>query len=163
MAKYTPLNPGKFQKSKPWGYFPEEVDKRILQYEEMLRRMNDKLAERNHVEIILKKENERLKEELRKMHLQMSSLELPETDDVVAQAVLTEFKNYKCSPQTQQDMHEDADGENSGIPVDGDMCDSDVGDSIQQEDFGINSLNQYKNGNHCKNDNGDEPEFTIVK
>ena len=83
-----------FRLSKPWGYYPPAVEEKIKQYEEALRNMNDKNQELTQVILSQQQNIEKLQEELREMHLEMSNLELPEIDDMIEHCVLDDFKNY---------------------------------------------------------------------
>lgn len=94
-----------FPISKPWGYYPDAVNKKIVNYENALRNINGQLSKertsfslaKNDYEQQLKEKDdeiERLKQELWNMNLQMSKLELPEADYGVSYAVLDEFKSY---------------------------------------------------------------------
>lgn len=83
-----------FRKSKPWGYYPPAVEEKIAQYEETIRNMSEKFLEQRQLNLNLKQKVEQLQDELREMHLQMSSLELPEAVEAVEHFVLDDFKNY---------------------------------------------------------------------
>lgn len=83
-----------FPKSKPWGYYPPAVEERIGQYENTIREMNDKYLEERQKSLALMQKIEHLQDELREMHLQMHSLELPEASEAVEHFVLDDFKNY---------------------------------------------------------------------
>ena len=107
-----------FPISRPWGYYPDDVHKKILSYENALKLLNQSITKERTAfstykataekeleekdEIIQQKDNiiESLKEELRQMHLQMSNIELPEADYGVSYAVLDQFKNYNNGVQT---------------------------------------------------------------
>lgn len=106
-----------FPISKPWGYYPDAVNKKIVNYENALRSINGKLSQertsfsmaKNEYEEKLKEKDqeiERLKQELWNMNLQMSKLELPEADYGVSYAVLDEFKNYN-SRQNEHNVVKD--------------------------------------------------------
>lgn len=83
-----------FRKSKPWGYNPPDVESKIDEYEKALRETNQALTEERRKNSLKDQEIMRLQEELRSMHIQMSSLELPDADDYVERMVLEEFKEY---------------------------------------------------------------------
>lgn len=83
-----------FPKSKPWGYHPEAVEKKINEYEVALGMVNNKLAEQVQVNTSLLAKIEKLENELREMHFQMSSLELPEVEEAVGHMVLDEFRHF---------------------------------------------------------------------
>ncbi len=83
-----------FPKSKPWGYHPEAVEKKISEYEAALGMVNNKLAEQVQVNTSLLAKIEKLENELREMHFQMSSLELPEVEEAVGHMVLDEFRHF---------------------------------------------------------------------
>ena len=83
-----------FRCSQPWGYYPPEVEERISKYEVALKAVNDKYCEQRRLCMEYKARIEQLQDELRRMHLEMSSLELPETDEAISHFVLDDFKNY---------------------------------------------------------------------
>lgn len=85
-----------FRLSKPYGYHPPAVEERIKQYETALREMNDKYQEARHIMTSQQQKIERLQEELREMHLEMSNLELPEVEACIEHYVLDDFKNYNA-------------------------------------------------------------------
>ena len=83
-----------FKLSEPWGYYPPDVEKRISQYEAALKDLNSKYAEQKQVSLSYEEKINKLESELRSMHLQMSSLELPEAEEAVSSFVLDDFKHY---------------------------------------------------------------------
>lgn len=83
-----------FPKSKPWGYHPQEVEKRVLEYEKTIAELTEKYLEKEQIIMSLKSKIDKLQDELREMHLEMSSLELPEAEEAVERCVLDEFRNY---------------------------------------------------------------------
>jgi len=89
-----------FKISKPWGYYPPEVEARIQEYESALMKTNAAIAS---LQQSVNQKDEQIKQlqgELRKMHIEMSSLELPEADDLVERSVLEDFKGYNV-PETK--------------------------------------------------------------
>lgn len=93
-----------FPKTKPWGYHPEAVESKIREYEEALRNVNDKYQEQCNVIATMKSQITRLQEEIKDMHFQMASLELPEAEEAVEDMVLNQFKNYNS---TEEDDYEE--------------------------------------------------------
>jgi hypothetical protein len=88
----------KFRLSKPYGYHPPDVEKAIEQYEEMIGKLNDKLSEKIQLCSKYQERINKLEEELRAMHIEMSSLELPDTEEMVESVVLGDFRNYPNDP-----------------------------------------------------------------
>lgn len=86
-----------FKKSKPWGYYPPDVEKKIDQYEAALSQVNQKYLEQVQINNLKNQKISALEGELRDMHIQMSSLELPEPDEMVEHYVLDNFKNYNSA------------------------------------------------------------------
>lgn len=84
----------KFKLSKPWGYYPPDVDKTIDQYEATLGKLNQTLAEQVQLSMRLKERIKTLEDELRAMHIEMSSIELPDADELAESVVLQDFRNY---------------------------------------------------------------------
>lgn len=91
----------KFTKSSPWGYKADEVEEKIAEYEDALRGLTDRV--RSYEAIISEKDATitRYEDELRSMHLQMSSLELPNVEEVIETHVLDGFKAYN-TPEPEQ-------------------------------------------------------------
>lgn len=94
----------KFKLSKPFGYYPPDVDEAIEKYElalsKLLKRDKEHRAQ-------LKRANEDLmhtRDELRSLHLQLSAMELPDVSEAVTYQVLDEFK---LSNRTQDEMDAD--------------------------------------------------------
>ena len=108
--KYT-----KFKLSKPWGYFPPDVDKAIDTYESTLGKINSALAEQVQLNTRLKERIKKLEDELRAMHIEMSSIELPDTEELTESVVLQEFRNYPNGPSMPMRTAEDNPREESGI------------------------------------------------
>lgn len=96
------MNPNEyhmFRKSQPFGYYPPDVESKIHEYEVALKEINDKYVQEVQNNNILKDKISRLQDELREMHIQMSSLELPDTDEITQGYVLNTFKQYNEVPQ----------------------------------------------------------------
>lgn len=89
-----PDNYTQFRISKPWGYYPPEVEEMIKQYEETIGALTDKYEESQQECLRLSSTIEGLQNELRRMHLEMTSLELPDATETVEHYVLDEFKSY---------------------------------------------------------------------
>lgn len=88
-----------FPKSTPWGYYPLAVEEKINQYETIIKELNDRLLEKRQDVLLLNQKIETLQNELREMHLQMASMELPDTTEVIENQVLNEFKNYNTKEE----------------------------------------------------------------
>lgn len=84
----------RFKRSKPWGYLPTEVDKAMDQYENTIAQLNNKLMDVMQALAQYKDRCKSLEDELRAMHIEMSSLELPDTEEVVESVVLNDFRAY---------------------------------------------------------------------
>ena len=91
-----------FPKSKPFGYYPPAVDEAIVKYEASLSKAIARIRELENEKIQVVQENQHLQSELKSMHLQMASLELPEVSDAVTSFVLDEFKQSNI-PQQELD------------------------------------------------------------
>lgn len=132
-----------FKLSKPWGYYPPDVEERINQYENSLREVNNKYQESKQVILSLQENIENLQEELRNMHLEMSNIQLPDVEEAVQGYVLNSFKNYN-------------NGENSEIEE----------EPIQFETndvkFEHKALNLNKNTNLNQKNDEDDDGFVIL-
>ena len=84
----------KFKLSQPWGYFPPDVDKTIDEYEKIIGQLNQKLAEQMQRNTRLQDRIKSLEGELRAMHIEMSSIELPDSEETAETVVLQEFKDF---------------------------------------------------------------------
>lgn len=131
--KIRPEDFTQFKLSKPWGYYPPAVEEKIKQYETIIRELSDKFLEEKQKNMSLIQKIEQLQDELREMHLQMSSLELPEAVEAIEHFVLDDFKNYNSSKF----------------------------DSVQEPNIVENKYNENEIKNQ-DDDNGDSP-FIIVK
>lgn len=83
-----------FKISKPWGYYPPDVEKSINNYEDVIGQLNSKLEEKVQQCTRLQDRINKLENELREMHIEMSSMELPDTEELVESVVLQDFRNY---------------------------------------------------------------------
>ena len=97
MAKMRPEDYTMFTKSKPWGYHPILVEQQIAEYDKAMNAITEKYLNARNTCLKLGERIEQLENELRDMHIQMSSLELPETSEVVEHYVLDDFKNYNST------------------------------------------------------------------
>lgn len=86
-----------FKCSKPFGYYPPDVEQRIREYEHVLDEMNKRLSDLTRACSAKDQRIEKLQDELRAMHLQMASLELPEADEAIEHYILEDFKNYNSN------------------------------------------------------------------
>lgn len=91
----------KFRISKPYGYNPPDVEAAILQYEETVGRLNAALVEVKQANIRFQERIRKLEDELRAMHLEMSCMELPDTEEAIQSVVLNDFKNYHNDVQPE--------------------------------------------------------------
>ena len=86
-----------FKKSQPWGYHPILVEKQIQKYDEAINAITEKYLNARRTCLKMGDRIEQLQNELRDMHLQMSSLELPEASEAVEHFVLDDFKQYNTN------------------------------------------------------------------
>ena len=98
--KLNPKNHTQFRLCKPWGYYPPEVESKINEYEHTIKTLSEKYLEQKQVNLNLKQKIERLQGELKDMHFQMSSLELPEPVEAVEHFVLDDFRSYNSKEPT---------------------------------------------------------------
>lgn len=108
-----------FPLSKPWGYYPVAVEEAIAKYENTIREVTDKNIEVRQENLGLKQKIEKLQEELKQMHFQMSSLELPEADEAIENYILDDFKKYNSNAQdnNENNRYRKEDGDNDEIEV----------------------------------------------
>lgn len=92
--RMKPSDYTQFKKCQPWGYYPPDVEKRIQQYEDTIQKLTSGFTDQRRIILELTQKIERLQDELREMHLQMSSLELPDASEAVEHFVLDDFRNY---------------------------------------------------------------------
>lgn len=111
--KLNPKNYTQFRLCKPWGYYPPEVEEKIHEYEHTIKTLSEKYLEQKQFNLNLKQKIERLQDELKDMHFQMSSLELPEPVEAVEHFVLDDFRSYNSIEQHAQsnDSGEDTSNE----------------------------------------------------
>lgn len=114
MANLKPKDFTMFAKSRPWGYKPDDVENTINEYKITITKLNDKIRNQSQTLFAQQNEIERLQTELRRMHMEMSSLELPETDQAVEDMVLSNFAKYN-EPHGINDQSEDFDHEDEEI------------------------------------------------
>ena len=109
-----------FRKSKPYGYNPADVEKKIGEYEDILRQINTKYAEKVQENNQLREKIERLENSLKEMHMEMANLEMPDTNEIVEKYVMNEFKNYNTPaenpyPTPPKEIEEQRQSENIDI------------------------------------------------
>lgn len=160
-----------FQISKPWGYYPPDVEKMIKQYEETIEKLNNKLAQKIHQLANANQRNEKLEEELRALHLELSSLELPDTDEVVEGLVLNDFKNYPNDLESSLQPFRNSDNssndsKNETFVFDQEEIDDSMIKQVYNEDEEeISSLKLKSNNtklNLGKKKNNNDEDFQIV-
>lgn len=86
-----------FKKSKPFGYFPPDVEEKILEYEKTISQLTDKIHDVNVEKGELQQAISSLQNELRAMHIQMSHTELPDASDAVTHMVFDRFRKFNAS------------------------------------------------------------------
>lgn len=124
MSTNKPQDFTMFHKSRPWGYHPEEVEAKIIEYENALKDLNNKYMEQKQISLSLEQRVIQLQNELKDMHFQMSSLELPEPEAAVEHFVLDEFKHYNHTEEfvnnnnNDNDKSDDKNNSNSSNNVD---------------------------------------------
>lgn len=96
-----------FAKSKPWGYKPDDVEAAIREHRNTIGLLNDKVIEQKQIIINQQDKIKKLQEELRRMHLEMSSLELPAVDQAVEDMVLGNFAKYNEVTQITHAQNEE--------------------------------------------------------
>lgn len=112
----------KFKKSKPWGYHPPDVDEAINEYEKTLSQLNSVISSKDNEIVKLRTDKDQLvkefdekeselndeiiylKNELRDMHLQMASIELPDVSQDAGDAILKSFKEEKSGGFVEQEI-----------------------------------------------------------
>lgn len=87
-----------FNISKPYGYHPEQVEKAIEKYNEVLTKLQDAVTYRDNIIRTKDEELMQVKSELQRMQLEMSMLELPKMDQLQEHMILTQFKEKKTKP-----------------------------------------------------------------
>ena len=97
MANLNPNDFTMFPKSQPWGYEPLSVEKRISQYENAIGEVNKRFLEEQQINAQLNQRIEKLQDELKNMHIQLSSLELPDVEEAIEHMVLNDFQNYNSN------------------------------------------------------------------
>lgn len=94
------LNPKdftKFSKSSSWGYYPVEVEQYVDDQDKLIVSLTNKLQESKQIINTLNGRIASLEDELRRMHMEMSSLELPNVEEAISSYVLNDFKNYNST------------------------------------------------------------------
>ena len=144
-----------FQKTKPWGYHPVQVENAIRQYDKTIADLNNKIIEDRQTKSSLIKKIENLQEELREMHIQMSSLELPDATEATEHMVLDDFKNYNTNKFNDIEEPDIVEGEALG-PYDNSYKPNVL--------IGGNDYNGSKESNSVNgNDGEDDGGFTIIQ
>lgn len=128
----------KFKLSKPWGYFPPDVDRAIDEYESALGKLNARMSESMMENQRLKGIITRLEDELRALHVEMSSIELPDTEEIQETVVLQEFRQYpnNMSPPVPagMDQHQDEGGVVDMVDDQSDSFDGNIQQALQLEE-----------------------------
>lgn len=98
-----------FPISRPFGYHPDHVNRAILAYNNVIRSKDAKIAE-------LERTLDLANNEIQRMTLEMSMLEIPDTSEIQEKYLIDKFKehNHKNHPERfPEDTHEE---ENIEIP-----------------------------------------------
>jgi len=163
MSGLNPDDFSMFQKVKPWGYHPVQVENKINQYENALSELNNR--HNDDLQIIAQKDQriEKLERELKNLHLQLSSLELPDVEEPIEKMVIDEFKEFKAKenkPLFNEAMTEEKEyknEENVNSVHHNDEDNEDVGFTIAGED--TDNSDDGDDGNN----GGDNLPFTIAE
>lgn len=84
-----------FPISKPYGYYPVQVDAAIAKYNDVILQLQDALTNRDRIIEMKDEEMRQIKGELTRMQLEMSMLEIPKMDSVQEHMILTQFQSSK--------------------------------------------------------------------
>lgn len=99
-----------FPISRPFGYHPDYVNRAILAYNNVIRSKDAKIVE-------LQRTLDLANNEINRMTLEMSMLEIPDTSEIQEKYLIDKFKehNHKNHPERfpEEDIHEE---ENIEIP-----------------------------------------------
>ena len=93
-----------FSVSKPWGYYPDEVEDKVRALEEEISDLKNKLKLKQDIEAKKDIRIEHLENELKSLHIEMSALELPDTAELMQKQILSEFKDFKSDGSTPKDQ-----------------------------------------------------------
>lgn len=140
--KLRPEDFTQFRKSSPWGYLPSDVEKKIDEYDKTVNSLIEENQNKKRIILELQSRISRLEEELREMHLQMSSLELPSAEAAIEHTVLSEFKNYNSHRNKENYM----------------VSNDDEDDFL---DYEKSNMDANKNNDNKSDDNDDT--FVIIK
>jgi len=143
MSGLRPENYTMFPKSQPWGYEPEAVEKKIGQYENALSELNNR--HNDDLQIIAQQEQriDKLEHELKNLHFQLSSLELPDVEEPIEKMVIDEFKEFKAKDNSI--LFEEASTEEKGYKNDLNKENDDfiiAGDGSDEGDDGSDDSNE---------------------
>ena len=79
-----------FRASKPWGYYPPDVEEKINDLKEEIS--------------IKERENEDLKSTIMSLRVQMQNMELPDVDEAVSENVLNSFAKLNPAKETKNNI-----------------------------------------------------------
>lgn len=92
LAKQEKIKKLLFKISKPYGYYMEEVEEAIHKYDDILKEMENIIAQQQLKISELESENKRLNREVTDMHMQMSMLEIPDSNAITEQVIINQFR-----------------------------------------------------------------------
>ena len=142
MATLRPEDYTMFKKSQPWGYHPIQVEQQMQKYDEALNALTEKYLAARQTCLKMGNKIDQLQQELREMHLQMSSLELPEASEAVEHFVLDDFRQYNSN------------NNDDSIPSP---------DIVNDNKDSREHLNNYNNSNNINfNGNNSDDDFLII-
>lgn len=103
-SKLDPKNFTKFKLSKPFGYYPPDVDSTVDEYENLLKELR-RMVDEKDAEIESRDSKIRgLENELRDLHIQFASMELPDVEPEVQKAIFKSFKTEESGGTSEKEI-----------------------------------------------------------
>jgi len=96
----------KIFRTSDFGYYIPDVDATIDRYNEAIKKLQRIIAEQKDIINQKEREKEKAMNEIQRMHLQMSALEVPDMATVQESLILNQFKNRKKTPEQIQEEEE---------------------------------------------------------
>lgn len=93
----------KIFRTSDFGYYIPDVDATIDRYNEAIKKLQRIIAEQKDIINQKEREKEKAMNEIQRMHLQMSALEVPDMATVQESLILNQFKNRKKTPEQIQE------------------------------------------------------------
>lgn len=151
--KLNPKDWTTFSKSKPFGYYPPEVDEEFQKYDDALSTLNKAYDDKEEENYKLKEKLVKYENELKDLHLQLATIDLPPMDEDVSKVVLKTFDDQGKGKSRTVDVK--SKNQAPTEPKLGPIAKSVLNKPVQHDEKDASGYNLIQDGTMNSSKNGD--------